>query len=196
MQKFRIIHSLLTLVVFSTAITGCGEVEPPAPENEEEIINKVTLSFSPINGGVTLAFTAFDPDGQGPDPIEIDNIVLEEETIYELELKLEDTFTDSDITPEIRNEGDAHQFFFGWSDGLFDSPQGDGNIENRKDPVNYKDVDVNGLPIGLETEWHTKNKGTGTLRVLLKHQPNIKSENSTAQDGATDSDITFNVGID
>ena len=181
----------IILIIF----TRCGEVEPPAPENEEEIINCLTLTFTETAGGTPLIFRAFDADGEGPGAIEIDEIALEAETEYLLELTLENTLAGIDLTPEILEESDEHIFFFGWTAGLFDSPPGDGNIDNRQDPVNYADQDINGLPVGLITEWLTGDAESGTFQVLLKHQPDIKSSNSTAEDGATDLDITFNIII-
>jgi hypothetical protein len=185
-----LVFLLLSLAV---VLSNCNEAEPPEPENEEEIINKVTLTFSPAGGGGALIFTAFDPDGAGPDPIEIDDIELSAETTYDLVLKLENTLTGDDITAEIRDEAEAHMFFFGWTSDLFQDPTGDGNIDNRNDPVNYEDEDENGLPIGLETSWQTGIAANGTFQLLLKHQPGLKSASSTSQDGATDADLTFNI---
>jgi hypothetical protein len=186
---------ILFTLLFSLAavLSNCNEADPPEPENEEEVINKVTLTFSPAGGGSALVFSAFDPDGEGPDPIEIDDIELNVATTYELELKLENTLTGDDITTEIREEGDAHMFFYGWTPDLFQDPTGNGNIDNRDDPVNYEDQDENGLPIGLETSWQTGVADNGTFQLLLKHQPGLKSASSTSQDGATDVDLTFNI---
>ncbi len=186
---------LLAMAIYPIIYTGCGDVEPPAPENEEEIINRVTLTFTEVEGGESLTFTAFDPDGEGPEPIEIEEIKLGTDLTYSLELKLENTFTADDITSEIASEAEEHLFYFEWTNDLFDSPVGNGNIDSRNDPVNYSDEDLNGLPLGLKTEWETGNARNGTFRVLLKHQPDIKSVNSTAEDGASDSDITFDVAI-
>jgi hypothetical protein len=101
-----------------------------------------------------------------------------------------------DITKEVREEGDEHQLFFSWSDGVFSSPTGTGNI-NSTGTVNYQDEDDNGRPIGLTTSWTSAaSSSTGnSFKVLLKHQPGIKSNSSTSVDGETDLDITFPLNI-
>jgi hypothetical protein len=91
-------------------------------------------------------------------------------------------------------------FFFGWTANLFADPTGDGNIDNRTDAVNYSGasnaLDENNLPLGLTTTWTTTgSSGGGTFRVLLKHQPELKSANSTSTVGETDLDLTFNIGV-
>ena len=66
--------------------------------------------------------------------------------------------------------------------GYLDDPDGDGNIDNRDDPVNYGDMDDGGLPVGLLTDWTTactvEGNVTDIFRVVLKHQPDIKSATS------------------
>jgi hypothetical protein len=52
---------------------------------------------------------------------------------------------------------------------------------------------TDGRPIGLTTSWTSAASSTTGkfFRVLLKHQPGIKSNSSTSIDGETDLDITF-----
>jgi len=65
--------------------------------------------------------------------------------------------------------------------------------------MNYNDFDSNNLPVGLSTNWEAEcfddDVLTGTFQVILKHQPDIKTENSTVDDGGTDVDLTFGVTI-
>ena len=110
-------------------------------------------------------------------------------------MSLSNELEGEDITEEIAEEDEEHMFFFAWTEGLFASPEGDGNIDNRDDPVDYNDEDENGLPVGLSTTWTTGDSvPSGTFQVVLKHQPDIKSETSTVDDGGTDIDLTFDVG--
>ncbi len=86
-------------------------------------------------------------------------------------------------------------FFFGWTEGLFADPTGDGNIDNRDDPINYNDEDDNGLPVGLSTSWTTGDSvPSGTFEIILKHQPDLKSASTTVDDGGTDLELTWNIG--
>jgi len=49
------------------------------------------------------------------------------------------------------------------------------------------------FPLGLATQIRTAAAGTGTLRVVLRHQPDVK--NGTATPGTSDLDITFPVVV-
>lgn len=48
-------------------------------------------------------------------------------------------------------------------------------------------------PLGLTTEMRTGAAGTGTLKLVLKHQPNAK--NGTPAPGTTDLDVNFTVVV-
>lgn len=186
-------------------IVGCGddddpmEMEMEMENEEEEEISQVTLTFTPDNDEDPIVATWFDADGEGSGAPTIDDIQLEEGVTYTLDLILTNTLgsTDEDITAEIKEEDDEHMFFFGFTDDLFSNPSGDGNLDNRTDPVNYNDQDANGNPVGLSSTWtageHSEIPGEFTL--VLKHQPDIKSATSGSSDGSTDVDITFPLRI-
>jgi len=175
--------------------------DPDAPpcENEEEIITDVTLTWTPADGGDPVVARAQDPDGEGPQDLQIlDDIELVESTEYTLTIELRNEIEGEDITEEIMEEDDEHMFFFAWTDEVFVSPAGDGNVDNRPDPVDYNDFDENNLPVGLSTSWQTEcgeETTTGTFRLILKHQPGVKDENSTIDDGGTDVDLTFTINV-
>lgn len=188
---------LFSLLIFS----GCGDDdEPSAPveENAEEVITDVVLTFTPQGGGATVTARAQDPDGDGPLPLQVlGDITLQSASNYELTLELtnaENPTDIEDITAEIREEADEHMFFFSWTDGLFSDPIGNGNVDNRADAVNYDDADGDGLPLGLSTSWSTGPGASGSFRVILKHQPDgIKTASSSATDGDTDVDISWQI---
>ncbi|WP_222933138.1 hypothetical protein [Fulvivirga aurantia] len=166
------------------------------PNAEEEVINEIVLTFSPVGGGDDITATWFDADGDGVGNPTIDDIELAADTEYDLAITLANTLAGEDITAEIEAEDDEHMFFFAFTDGAFSSPTGDGNIDNRSDALNYNDEDMNGEPVGLSTNWTTAGVSTGnTFRVVLKHQPGIKSSTSSAADGGTDVDIEFTLNV-
>lgn len=180
-------------------ISSCGDDDVPEAENEEEIITDVTLTFTPEPGGdaTTVTASAQDPDGEGPEDIQVtEDINLQANTTYTLTIDLQNSIENESITEEIDEEDGEHMFFFGWTNDLFSNPAGDGNIDNRPDAVVYNDQDDSGLPLGLETTWTTGDAATGTFRMVLKHQPDIKTETSTAQDGETDVDLTWDVIVE
>jgi len=153
--------------------------DPDAPpcENEEEIITDVTLTFTPIGGGTTVTASAQDPDGPGPLPLQILNdIELVESTEYEMSITLFNSIENEDITEEIEEEADEHMFFFEWTNDIFASPTGNGNVDNRPDPVNYNDFDGDGLPVG-DLTWNlntlvTSSEDIESLNAALKIAPN------------------------
>ena len=175
-------------------VNVANDADAPECENEEEIIDKVTLTFTPTAGGDPIVAVASDPDGPGPLDLVVEDISLAQDKTYEMAITLENTIEGEDITEEIREEDEDHLFLFGWTGEVFTDPMGDGNIDNRADAVNYNDQDSNGLPVGLSTNWTvTAESATGTLRIVLKHQPEIKSTTSGFADGGTDVDITWNI---
>ncbi len=194
-----VISSLIFLV-------GC-KVKDPVPENIPELITRATITFTPSGGssGSSVVVTATDPDNIGAQDIKVDGpINLMKGTTYTLTIQLVDglyqpTDTFYDVSKQIEGEAEEHQFFFSWNAGLFSNPVGDGNIDNRNDPVNYGlSVDKNGRPVGLTTTWttaSTPSTGSNSFRVVLKHQPDIKSDVSTSADGETDLDLTFIINV-
>jgi len=199
----------LVLLLFAGAfisLSGCKN-DDPLPENIPELITKVTLKFTPSGGGAVVIVSATDPDGEGVQDIKVDGpINLIKGTQYTMVLELiNDLFSPGadgyNITTEVEEEGVEHQFFFRFSEGVFSSPSGTGNIKDNASStvgsVNYLDKDVNNLPIGVNTSWTTANvvASTKSLRVVLKHQPNIKSGTSTSLDGASDLDVSFVLNV-
>jgi hypothetical protein len=188
------------------ALTGCDN-DDPAPENIPELITKVTLKFTPSVGGAVVSVTATDPDGEGVKDLIVDGpINLTKGIQYKLSLELINELYNPDddgydITEEVEEEGDEHQFFFSFSDGVFSSPTGTGNIKvnasSSVGSINYLDEDDDGLPIGIETSWTTANIASNnkSFRVILKHQPDAKSATSSSLDGESDLDITFVLNV-
>lgn len=188
--KFSILASLLIGIL---SFSACSDDDAPPAENEEEVIDQVTLIFTPT-GGAPLSYSA---EGAGGVNFTIPTIMLDANTDYSLAIEVRNTAEGENITEEIEAEAEEHMFFFGWTDGLFASPAGDGNIgaTSRDDAVNYADEDANGQPLGLSTTWTTANAATGEFRLILKHQPGIKTATSTSNDGESDIDMVWDIEI-
>ena len=200
MTKINSILYLFLFFLLAIMVSCSDDEEPMEMDNEdEEVISQVTLTFTPDNGEDAVTATWFDADGDGSGAPTIDDIDLEEDVTYTLTLELTNTLgtTDEDITAEILEEAAEHMFFFSFTDGIFSDPTGDGNVDNRTDPLNYNDQDSNGQPLGLSTEWtageHTES--AGVFNIVLKHQPDLKTATSDATVGGTDVDITFPLNI-
>ncbi len=189
---------ILLAILLSLAMSSCSnDDDVPPEENEEEIITNASLVFAPTGGGSAVTATAVDPDGEGPQPLAIlSNIILEAGTTYTMTIDLQNALEGESISEEIAEEGDEHMFFFAWTNDVFSDPTGNGNIDNRADAVNYNDQDEDGNPLGLSTTWTAASAGqSGTFRVVLKHQPDLKSTTSDSSVGSTDLDLTFSLNI-
>jgi len=91
-----------------------------------------------------------------------------------------------DIGAEVVEEGDEHQLFF--------------QITTAGVTQGYSDMDVNGLPLGIQTTFSTMAAGTGTLTVILRHQldknaANVSTGDITNAGGDTDIEVTFDFNV-
>ncbi|MDX5347885.1 MAG: hypothetical protein LPJ89_11185 [Hymenobacteraceae bacterium] len=181
-KPFYIVAALVAVF-----LTSCGdEDDTPPPANEEELITSVTLRLvntADANDVVTASFR--DPDGDGGNaPIQFDSLIMKPNTTYAMTVALLDESKNPvvDISEEVKEEGDEHELFFVPSSGL--------NVTITK-----TDRDANNLPIGLTGTVATGAASSGTLRVVLKHQPNLKSATSDITVGDTDVEVDFKTAI-
>lgn len=181
--------------------TACSDDEVPPEEPELEVITDVSLVFTNnANAADVVTARAQDPDGEGVQDLQVlDPINLTAGATYTLTFVITNALdpTDpEDVTEEIEDEDDEHQFFYSFTDGAFTSPTGNGNVDTASDPLNYLDQDDDMNPVGLSTSWTAGAASTGgTFRVILKHQPDIKTSTTGSTDGDTDFDLSFVLNI-
>lgn len=182
--------SLFIILSVALSIFSCKKKEEsPVADNESELITTIRLRFS--EGGTVRTFTFRDLDGAGGNAPVVDNINLANGKTYTLELEVLDESNPNkigNITEEIFEEGDEHQFFF------------TGTAATNLLTFTYSDKDVKNLPIGLKNSVVTKATGNGQLLVTLRHKPNKAGVNvSNGQianaGGETDVEVTFNVSV-
>ncbi|MFT6868744.1 MAG: hypothetical protein ACJA08_003599 [Cyclobacteriaceae bacterium] len=189
------IPNIYFFLIFIMTLSSCNDTDEPVIENEQEIITDVVLTFTDIAGNAISAM-AIDPDGEGFANLEVvDTIELKINTIYTLAIELENSVTNESLTSEVKNESDEHLFFFSFTEDIFSDPIGNGNMDQREDALNYLDKDEFEFPLGLSTRWTTAGANKGKFRVVLKHQPGIKSVSSTVTDGESDVDLEWVVVI-
>jgi hypothetical protein len=191
----------LPIYLFAALALGFASCESndPEEENDGEVITDVTLSFQELNSsgspiGAITSFKASDPQGieVGSSPT-IQTINLTKGKTYRMTIEVYNSIEDEDITEEILEEADEHQFFFL---GTAFS----GNIMT----ITYDDP--SGERIGLRNKLVVSSSpGTNNaqMRVVLRHDldknfPGASNPNFTnfvQAGGETDLDITFPVVI-
>ena len=184
--KFKYIFVIagITAMMFGS----CKKDDPVIP-NEEEIITTLTYKLTPQNGGDNVTFVFRDLDGEGGNVPVITNGTLQANTVYEASLELlnETEAPAGDITDEIEEEAEDHQFFFSVSNGL--------NLN-----IEYNDADGDGNPVGLASLATSGVASQGQLTIILRHEPEkqaagVADGNIDNAGGETDIEVTFEVTI-
>ena len=178
---------LLVLMTAAILFPSC-DPEDPEEHNDEEVITTLKYILTPSGGGDVVTLTFVDLDGDGGDNPTITGGILAENTTYTgtVELLNETETPAGDITAEVLEEAEDHQFFFANTlDGI---------------TIDYDDTDANGQPIGLNSTLTTTTTENGTITITLRHEPNksatdVVNGDITNAGGETDIEVTFNVDV-
>lgn len=183
--KLKNILAYLALSVTLIGFTACSndDGDNPDPVNEEEVIT--TMNVTLTNAGTSITLQSQDLDGDGPNaPVITVSGDLSSNTTYDgiIELLNETETPAEDITEEVAEESDEHQF-------LFDTTGAIASLE-------YSDQDSNGNPIGIEFSLTTGDAGNATLQITLRHEPK-KPNDGTLSDAGGETDIaqTFSLVV-
>jgi len=204
----KTLRSFSLLAVAGIILSSCNNDEKnPNPVNEEELITRITLTFSEVGSPTSIEAIWGDPDGDGGNNPEVGDIHLKSNTQYSVNIALKDESKNPavDITEEVEEEKDEHQFFF--TDKTVSTP-GYINYAQKKGattPLNLEvtyqesDKDSNGIYTGLSTTFLTGAASSGKLVLTLKHQPDLKMNAPTPFGdpllGESDIEIEFDVII-
>jgi hypothetical protein len=192
-QMYRTLRQVALVAGMGMALASCkkedpvtpGPGGPPPPPLEQELITTVRLTFTSTDGTEVKEWLWRDLDGDGGDPPVIEAVPLTTGLVYAVSIQLLDESDPNDvedITEEIEEEDDEHQFFF---------------IANNIDAtIAYADADGDGNPIGLQSIWTCGAPGLGTLTLILRHEldkdaPGVSDGDITNAGGDTDVEITF-----
>jgi hypothetical protein len=171
-------------------LAACGD--EGGAQNSQEVITTVILKFTPASGSAIEA-KFDDPDGDGGNPPTVDPIALAAGS-YGLTVRFQNGFESppEEITDEVRDEQNFHLVLF----------TGDAPLMQT-----YKDMDDNGLPVGLSSDV-TASAGSGKLIVTLRHMPPelppVKAADTVMMakmngvetiGGATDAQVEFDVTV-
>ena len=181
--------SWLLLIPVSLWLGSCNQEEQTvAPTIDNESITTATLQLTnKANSADVVTATIDNLNGRtGSADLSKATLNLKANTSYSGVILLSDkTQTPAtDITAEIKDRQNIHLLIY--------TPSPTSLLT-----VSITDKDTNPAPgpypIGLTYDLKTSTAGTGSLNVVLRHQPN--SKNGTATPGTSDLDTTFPVVI-
>jgi hypothetical protein len=186
----KLIKNIVILVYISSIFAACSSDEDPVIINEEELITTVRATLIPEGGGAEVILESVDLDGDGPNEPTIEvNGTFNPNTMYAGTLKIlnEAESPAEDITLEIMEEDEDHQFFFSFTNDIA--------------TATYGDEDSNGNPVGVQFNLLTGAAGSSGFTIILRHEPDkaaadVNTGDITNAGGSTDVQVTFNITIE
>ena len=170
----------------TSLLVPCNDDDNNDPVNEEEVITTMTVTLTPDNGSTAVVLEYRDLDGEGEEVpiITVSGDLIAGATYNGSILVLNETENPAEnLSEEIEEEGDEHQFFFVVGGGL-------------EVTTSYNDMDLNGNPIGLSFTLNANSASSGDFTVTLIHEP-IKPNNGISDaGGSTDIEVTFPITIE
>lgn len=183
--------SLFCIWILVVFFSSCNEEVTDVAEipNEIETITSLIYKLTPVGGGEVIEITYSDQDRVGGNHPSISLGLLDSNTVYNGVMELKNGLSGSEIniTNEILEEAEDHQFFF---DPIISSIS-----------VEYMDADSNGNPLGIKTKLTTSGSDAGRLRMALihlpdKNGPNVSEGIITAAGGEIDIELIFNIKVE
>lgn len=185
MKSSRYIYLLSFL--FLSVLSSCDK-DPKVP-NEEELITTLIFTLTPSEGGAPVVFSFQDLDGDGGQDPEIVQGILQDSTSYDgvIQLLNESVSPVEDITTEVEEEAEDHQFFYLFSGAFVYG--------------SYTDQDANSHPIGITTRLTTGAVSQGMMTIILRHLPDksadgVSNSDITNAGGETDIEVSFMLTIE
>jgi len=166
---------------------GCDPGDPPPP-TPIELITTLSYALTPVGGGPTVTLSFFDEDGDGGNTPIVSEGLLDVNTTYSGTIKLLNELDTpvENVGDEVAAEDEDHQFFF-------DATISDLTIE-------YNDQDADGNPLGLNSILTTGAASSGSITIVLRHEPDKFAAGVSEGDianagGETDIEVTIPVTV-
>lgn len=201
------------------ALSSCSkDEEVVSPTISNEALTTVQLQLVNVSDATDKPTAQWEQllDNNGnPLPVDVSaaNLSLKPNATYKATLVLTDKTQTPvfDVSAEIKERANYHSFFFQplptASTLLIPAPTGSdvypdpiptplasgSAVLNLTVTITDHDTNTTPLPIGLESEFKTGAASSGWLRIVLRHQPNLKD--GTYTPGSTDMDAGFKVSI-
>ncbi|MBA3547117.1 MAG: hypothetical protein H0T76_11585 [Nannocystis sp.] len=208
------VWSLALSLALAGGLSACGGDDDRGHdhEDENEVISRVELSFTPTGGGEPLVFAFTDPDGDGGVSGVADRVELAAGVEYELAVRFINSIADppEDISGEIEAEAEDH-FIFVTGDVSGPASSTSPALVKHAYADHESDYGENAvgddLPVGLANKITGGVAGSGELRVILRHLPplndlpqktaELPADLAAGRDlpGSVDADITFELVV-
>ena len=177
---------LVSITLFTLLFVACSSDDDAAPEpvNEEEVITTMIVTLDGPDQSVTLEYRDPDgPDGPGAETLTVSG-ALTTNTTYAGSIRLLNETEDpaENVTEEIEEEDDEHQFFYTVGTGLDVT-------------YDYADEDENGNPVGLAFILTTGAASSGALTFTLRHEPTKPNDGLENAGGETDIEKSFDLVV-
>ncbi|REE25754.1 hypothetical protein DFQ09_102345 [Winogradskyella pacifica] len=184
-KSIKTIKFLALLFVSSIAFVGCSSDDDHGDDHdhEEELITTVRYTLTNGTDVVTLEFQDLDGEGGAEGTFDVSGPLTANTTYSGIIQLLNETESPADnITLEVEDEGDDHEFFY--TPTISD-------ITVSKD-----DLDEDGNPVGILTTLVTGGAGTGSLTIELIHEPTKPNDGTSINaGGSTDVEVTFSIEV-
>ena len=180
-MKFLKYALLASTLIFASC---SDDDDAPDPVNEEEVITTLTVTLE--SGSDTVVMQYQDLDGDGPDAATVTvSGSLTANTVYDGSIVLlnETEMPAENVTVEIEEEDDEHQFFYTVGSGL--------DVFTE-----YSNFDGDGNPLGTLFALNVGSASSGGLTFTLRHEPNKPNTGLENAGGSTDIEVTFDVTVE
>jgi hypothetical protein len=214
--KYRRIRSFVLALAVAGPIAcgegGHGDDDGHEHDEENEVISRVELTFTPEGGGAPLVFAFTDPDGDGGVSGMADRVELAAGVEYGLAVRFINSIADppEDLTEEIRAEAEDH-FVFVTGDVSGPASATSPALVTHAYTDQESDYGENAvgddLPVGLANTITAEVAGSGELRIILRHLPPLNDQPQKSGElpadlaagrdlpGSVDADITFELVV-
>jgi hypothetical protein len=185
-SKMKKVKFLATAIFATLLFVSCSsDDDTPEPVNDVEVITTLTVTLIPNGGGTPVTLQTRDLDGDGPNPPVVTTGNLATGVTYNGSIVLlNETVAPADnITLEVEEEDDEHQFFYTIGGGL------DATTE-------YSNFDGDGNPLGTQFTLTAGAVSSGTLTFTLRHEPMKPNTGLGNAGGETDISAPFNVSVE
>ena len=191
MITYRIIAPLIALILlFASCSDDPASVDTEGP-GESELITRVTLELEELDAEdnpTGNVFTAVweDADGPGGEDPTVQELELTNGTNYSGSIELLDTTDDppEDITEEVKEEDEEHQFFY--------------EFRGSGIQIERLDTDGNGFKLGLDFRVEVQSDATnGDLNVTLLHFEDAEknSDDFPSDQTGIDTDVDIDIPV-